>query len=65
VSELQSLKTSAGFNEEDERYLRLAGVILADQTEQIVRYWRSGISRYSWRCGLSHWASATSSHRFT
>jgi hypothetical protein len=41
--ELNDLKVSAGFTEEDERYLRLAGEVLADQTEQIVRHWRSGI----------------------
>jgi hypothetical protein len=43
LTELADLKTSAGFTEEDQHYLRLAGEVLADQTEQIVRHWRSGI----------------------
>jgi hypothetical protein len=41
--ELDELKISAGFTEEDERYLRLAGEVLADQTKQIVDHWRAGI----------------------
>jgi hypothetical protein len=41
--ELEELKRSAGFTEEDERYLRLAGEVLADQTRQIVEHWRSRI----------------------
>jgi hypothetical protein len=43
MRELEELKISAGFTAEDERYLRLAGEVLADQTEQIVDHWRSGI----------------------
>jgi hypothetical protein len=43
MSELEHLKISAGFTEEDQLYLRLAGEVLADQTEQIVNHWRSGI----------------------
>jgi Protoglobin len=43
IRELQDLKTSAGFTEEDQRYLRLAGDVLAEQTRQIVEHWRSGI----------------------
>jgi hypothetical protein len=43
MKQLQDLKVSAGFTEEDERYLRLAGEVLADQTEKIVHHWRSGI----------------------
>jgi hypothetical protein len=43
VQELDDLKASAGFSEEDERYLRQAGAVLADQTKQIVDHWRSGI----------------------
>ena len=43
VRELDELKISAGFTEEDQRYLRLAGEVLADQTEKIVHHWRSGI----------------------
>jgi hypothetical protein len=43
MKELEELKTSAGLTAEDERYLRLAGEVLADQTAQIVQHWRSGI----------------------
>jgi hypothetical protein len=43
MAELEELKRSTGFTEEDERYLRLAGEVLADQTQQIVDHWRSGI----------------------
>jgi len=43
VEELAALKISAGFTEEDERYLRLAGEVLRDQTEQIVHHWRNQI----------------------
>lgn len=43
LKELAALKISAGFTEEDERYLRLAGKVLEDQTEEIVQHWRSRI----------------------
>lgn len=43
VQDVASLKISAGFTDEDERYLRLAGEVLAEQTKQIVEHWRSGI----------------------
>jgi Protoglobin len=43
IQDLERLKTSVGFAEEDQRYLRLAGAVLADQTTQIVNRWRSGI----------------------
>jgi hypothetical protein len=43
VEELGALKGSAGFTDEDERYLRLAGEVLRDQTEQIVHHWRNRI----------------------
>jgi hypothetical protein len=43
VPDLERLKDSAGFTKEDERYLRLAGTVLADQTRQIVEHWRSRI----------------------
>jgi hypothetical protein len=43
MPEFEALKMSAGFTEEDHRYLRLAGEVLADQTKQIVDRWRSGI----------------------
>ena len=43
LEELESLKVSAGFTEEDARVLRTAGEVLEDQTEAIVKHWRSGI----------------------
>jgi hypothetical protein len=43
VQDLESLKISAGFGKEEERYLRMAGDVLADQTAQIVQHWRSSI----------------------
>jgi hypothetical protein len=43
TEDLQSLKVTAEFTDEDERYLRLAGEVLADQVEQIVHHWRNGI----------------------
>ncbi len=43
MMELNDLKISVGFTEEDQRYLRLAGEVLADQTKQIVDHWRNGI----------------------
>src|ERR1700734_351780 len=43
LQELEQLKISVGFTAEDERYLRLAGKVLGDQTKQIVEHWRSGI----------------------
>jgi len=43
LQELERLKVSVGFTEEDARYLALAGEILADQTKAIVTLWRSGI----------------------
>jgi pimeloyl-ACP methyl ester carboxylesterase len=43
LSELEELKTTVGFTDEDERYLRLAGEVLGDQTKQVVERWRSGI----------------------
>jgi Protoglobin len=43
MREMEELKVSVGFTEEDQHYLKLAGDILADQTKQIVEHWRSGI----------------------
>ena len=43
MEQLQSLKTCAGFTDEDARYLRLAGEVLKDKTSQIIAHWRSGI----------------------
>lgn len=43
MRELEDLKISVGFDEEAQRYLKLAGEVLADQTVKIVEHWRSGI----------------------
>lgn len=43
LGELEDLKTTLGFTSDDERFLRLAGEVLADQTKEIVDHWRSGI----------------------
>jgi Protoglobin len=41
--DLESLKISAGFTQEDQHFLRLAGEVLTNQTRQIVEHWRSHI----------------------
>jgi hypothetical protein len=43
LKDLENLKATVGWTEEDERYLRLAGEVLADQTKQLVDHWRSRI----------------------
>jgi hypothetical protein len=43
LQELEQLKVSVGFTEEDSHYLKLAGDVLGDQTKAIVEHWRSGI----------------------
>lgn len=43
VKDLEVLKVTAGFTDEDERYLRLAGEVLKYQTRDIVHHWRDGI----------------------
>jgi hypothetical protein len=43
MQELDQLKTSAGFTDRDEHYLRLAGEVLADQTKAVVEHWRGRI----------------------
>ncbi|WP_263355953.1 protoglobin domain-containing protein [Acidicapsa ligni] len=43
LQELENLKITVGFTEEDQRSLLLAGEVLGDQTRQIVEHWRSGI----------------------
>ena len=43
LEDLDHLKISAGFTDEDETALRLAGEVLQDQTKQIVDHWRAGI----------------------
>jgi Protoglobin len=41
--DLEGLEISAGFTEEDQYFLRLAGEVLTNQTRQIVEHWRSNI----------------------
>ena len=43
LDDLQRLKLSAGFTEEDEHYLRMARAVLKDQVERIVNHWRANI----------------------
>lgn len=43
LQELEDLKTTVGLTADDERYLRLAGSVLTDQTKEIVDHWRSRI----------------------
>lgn len=43
LADLERLKISTGFTEQDRIALRLAGEVLAEQTEAIVHQWRSGI----------------------
>jgi hypothetical protein len=44
--ELELLKQSVGFTDEDERHLRAAGEVLADQAEELVERWRAVISAH-------------------
>jgi hypothetical protein len=43
ITDMKSLKMSAGFTDEDQRYLQLAGEVLSEQTQQIVDHWRGSI----------------------
>ena len=43
LQELDVLKVTVSFTEEDQRYLRLAGEVLSGQTREVVLHWRSGI----------------------
>ncbi|MFM0197942.1 protoglobin domain-containing protein [Paraburkholderia strydomiana] len=43
LQQLEDLKATVGFTEDDKRYLLLAGEVLADQTHDVVLRWRSGI----------------------
>jgi hypothetical protein len=43
LHDLENLMITVGWTDEDQRYLRLAGEVLADQTKQIVEHWRGGI----------------------
>ncbi|MCS7275759.1 MAG: protoglobin domain-containing protein [Dehalococcoidia bacterium] len=39
LDDLRSLQAAVSFDDEDERYLRLAGEVLADQVEQVLDVW--------------------------
>jgi Protoglobin len=43
LRELEDLKVSVGFTDEDQSWLRIAGEVLRDQTADIVHHWRDGI----------------------
>ncbi|THU39701.1 protogloblin ApPgb [Niastella caeni] len=44
MEELDQLKQTITFDPEDERYLRVAGEVLEDQTESIINIWRGVIT---------------------
>lgn len=44
LQDLEFLKKSVDFKSEDEEYLRRAGEILADQTDELVKTWRAVIA---------------------
>jgi hypothetical protein len=43
LRELEELKETVGWTDDDSIYLRLAGDVLGDQTKQIVDHWRNSI----------------------
>jgi hypothetical protein len=43
LTELEQLKITVGLTPDDERYLHMAGTVLADQVAAIVHHWRAGI----------------------
>ena len=43
LQDLENLKISVGWTEEDERYRHMAGEVLADQTKPLVDHWRREI----------------------
>ncbi len=43
LQDLENLKISVGWTDEDERYRRLAGEVLSDQAKPLVDHWRKGI----------------------
>jgi hypothetical protein len=43
LEDLEQLKISVGWTEEDERYRHMAGEVLADQTKTVVKHWRQEI----------------------
>ena len=44
LADLELLKKTVNFTDEDQRYLRLAGEVLADQTDEVVKKWRGVIA---------------------
>jgi protoglobin len=46
MGEFEFLKQSAGFTEEDERWLHRAGELLANETKALVQKWRDVISKH-------------------
>jgi hypothetical protein len=44
LGDLELLKKTVNFTEEDQRYLRMAGEVLANQTEEVVKKWRGVIA---------------------
>ena len=45
VADLEQLKQSVGFTTQDERDLRMAGEVLADQTKAVIEAWRGEIAK--------------------
>lgn len=45
LADLEQLKQSVGFTAQDERNLRMAGEVLADQTKELVETWRGEIAK--------------------
>jgi Protoglobin len=43
LADLELLKKTVNFTDEDQKYLRMAGEVLADQTEAVVKAWRAVI----------------------
>jgi hypothetical protein len=43
-ADLELLKKTVDFTEEDEKYLRMAGEVLTDQTENVIKAWRAVIA---------------------
>lgn len=43
LRDLENLKVSVGWSEEDDQYRRMAGEVLADQTRPLVNHWRREI----------------------
>jgi hypothetical protein len=46
LAELDGIKAAIGFTEQDERYRRMAGEVLADQAEKMVEAWRAELGKH-------------------